>query len=72
MLEHEHHRQGDGDPEFRFCVFHKEHQFRLEAIEKGIAEVWKAINTMRNWVIGACGSVILALGMMIIEMLKPK
>ena len=68
----EHHRAGEGGPEFRYCVFHKEHEFRLDANESTLKEVWGAINTIKNWVVVGAGSAILCLAGFLFEVLKPK
>jgi hypothetical protein len=48
-------------PEFRMCVFHLAHEKQIEKLEKACDEIWRAINTMRAWVIAGCGAMIMCL-----------
>jgi hypothetical protein len=59
----------DNEPEFRMCVFHREHDYRLKTNEKSVEDIWKAINTMRNWVVVGSGSMILSLVLVVINLL---
>ena len=61
-MQHVHERAGDNtSPEFRICVYHREHTTKIERTEKDVDAVWHAINVMRGWVIAGCGAMILCL-----------
>ena len=51
----------NGSPEFRICVFHKEHDSMITRNAKDIQDLWKSIDGIRNWVVVGCASMVLCL-----------
>jgi len=52
---------GEHTPEFRMCVYHKEHKAIMDRNAHDIQDIWRSIDKMRTWVIIGSGSMVLTL-----------
>jgi hypothetical protein len=53
-----------------FCREHVAHANRIERCESDIQRVWSAIDTMRMWVIVGMASLVVQMGMKLLDVVK--
>lgn len=51
----------NGEPEFRMCIYHKEHEATMRRNASDIQDIWRSIDKMKTWVIVGSGSMVLTL-----------
>jgi len=52
------------------CRDHNAHTSRIERCESDIQRVWSAIDTMRMWVIAGMASLVVQMGMKLLDVVK--
>lgn len=54
------------------CSQHSGHDERIKAAEKAVSDLWKAVNTIRGWVIAGMSSIILATLTFILDVISKR